>query len=93
MTVVTEFPDAADAPLPPQATHPMEEFREAPEEPMAAAPVAAEEALTPAVTEAEETPPRISSYRKVEFIYRSVKLTWFYFCKYSSLLLTYRIVI
>ena len=56
MTVVTEFPDAADAPLPPQATHPMEEFREAPEEPMAAAPVAAEEAPTPAVTEAEETP-------------------------------------
>ena len=34
----------------------MEEFRETPEEPMAAAPVAAEEAPTPAVTEAEETP-------------------------------------
>ena len=43
---VTEFPAAAD---------PMEVFHEAPEEPMAAAPVAAEEALTPALTEAEET--------------------------------------
>ena len=63
MTVVTEFPAAADAPLPPKAIHPMEGFREAPEDPMAAAPVAAEEALIPAVTEAEET--RISSKEKL----------------------------
>ena len=37
--------------MPAQATHPMEEFREALEEPMVAAPVVTEEALTPAVTD------------------------------------------